>query len=413
MAHRWVLVADSPFLPADGGGEREHLGFVHAAFAAGRLAAVVVPSGVPVDLAPYRDVLGEVPVIVTPRRLSPILLAHPRYPFVVASRPMPTWLPRRISDLASDATGVVAFSYKVRLIGQGLSSALGLPLVVRQHNREGDYHRSLVSGLRGPRRLVMRWEAARITRDERRFDRSDTVTAIADISADDANRRRAAGARRVVHVPPFAYDASFATAQSDDRGLQDGGHPKLEGDGKPHVVFLGALDVPTNLTALRWLVDNVWPTIHSRSPELVLDVVGRHPTDAVRALVASATGAVLHADVAEVGSYLRRARVAVNPAVSGSGVNIKVIDYLQAGVPLVSTSLATRGLPLRAGVDLEVHDDPLGFADAVVALATDERRAASLAEAGSARIELLLNPARNLDRFAIAFDSTAPLPEDF
>jgi hypothetical protein len=34
---RWIVVADSPFLPARGGGEREHLGFVEAATKAGLL----------------------------------------------------------------------------------------------------------------------------------------------------------------------------------------------------------------------------------------------------------------------------------------------------------------------------------------------------------------------------------------
>lgn len=85
--HRWLMVADSDFLPANGGGEREHLGFARAALDAGWLAAVVLPVRTTPDLAAYRDLLGDVPLITTRRRTSPLMLAHPRYPYVVASRP--------------------------------------------------------------------------------------------------------------------------------------------------------------------------------------------------------------------------------------------------------------------------------------------------------------------------------------
>ena len=34
LPRRWIVVAETPFLPANGGDEREHLGFVQAAMAA-------------------------------------------------------------------------------------------------------------------------------------------------------------------------------------------------------------------------------------------------------------------------------------------------------------------------------------------------------------------------------------------
>jgi glycosyltransferase involved in cell wall biosynthesis len=111
----------------------------------------------------------------------------------------------------------------------------------------------------------------------------------------------------------------------------------------------------------------------------------------------------LHPDVPDVVPYLANAAVAVNPAVTGSGVNIKLVEYLQGGVPVVSTKLATRGLPLRPGHDLEVFDDPTDFAGAVTRLLTDPLRAADLAESGRARIIDLLDPERNLQRLAAAF----------
>ena len=108
----------------------------------------------------------------------------------------------------------------------------------------------------------------------------------------------------------------------------------------------------------------------------------------------------LAADVPDVRPYLARASVAVNPAVSGSGVNIKLIEYLDAAIPLVSTSLATRGLPLEPGVDLEVHDDAPGFAEAVLRLLGDPETARALAKRGQTHIREILDAQVNLDRIA-------------
>ena len=152
---RWIFVEDSPFLPARGGGEREHLGMLVAARRAGVLAAVVLPGPADLDLAPYAAALGDVPVILAPRRERPWLLLHPRDPYTVASRPVPADLLARLRREAPGATGVVVTSAKSRRIGQAVAEGLGLPAVLRMHNREGEYHHALAAGTPGPRGLAL------------------------------------------------------------------------------------------------------------------------------------------------------------------------------------------------------------------------------------------------------------------
>ena len=404
QGQRWIVVADSPFLPARGGGEREHLGFVRAVARAGRLALLVLPGAQESEVAAYQRELGDVPVIVTARRTSPLMLVHPTQPYVVASRPAPHWLAARAGALAPDATGVVVFSYKSRRIGEAIARGLNLPAVLRQHNREGAYHRSLAAGTPGPLGLVLRWEAFRIERDERAVGHADWLRGTADISLADATWRRSTGARNVVHVPPFALDLGPAPDPAD--GLASAG-PAAAGPaaggregGVPRVLFLGALDIATNTDAVGWLTERVWPLVTAGHPTAVLEVVGRAPSPELRRRLAGLERVRLAADVPDVRPYLAAADVAVNPAVSGSGVNIKVVEYLDAALPLVSTSLATRGLPLQPGVDLEVTDDPAAFAGAVLRLLHDHEAARTMAKQGQARIRELLDPQTNLDRIA-------------
>ncbi len=388
-AHRWIVVADSPFLPARGGGEREHLGFVRAASEAACLGLLVVPSKGPLETSLYQEVLGRVPVLAVPRRTSPLRLAHPTLPYVVASRPVPGDLVRRARVLAPDATGIVVFSYKSWRIGESLARGLRLPAVLRQHNLEGAYHRSLASETPGPRGLVLRVEAARITRDERRVDRAPWLRAVADISAHDADLRRQWGAP-AVHVPPFAFDAALAALPRQP-------------DPRRRVLFLGALDVATNTAALDWLLAGPWQAVRSQVPHAVLDVVGRGPSRALRLRLGHEAGVVLHADVPDIHPFLASAAVAVNPAVAGSGVNIKLVDYLQAGTPVVTTSKGSRGLRLTAGGDLEVHDQPDAFAAAVVALLQDPSSAELMGATGRRTIADMLDPAGNIRRLQDVF----------
>jgi polysaccharide biosynthesis protein PslH len=374
---RWIVVADSPFLPARGGGEREHLGFVEAATEAGLVAALVIPAdadpaaaGRQDDIPALERLVAPAPLITTPRRRGP-WTAFARKPYVVASRPTPKGLASKVQQLAPDADAVIAFSYKVSELGRVLAEELRLPALLRQHNLEGNYHKALAVSAHPPRSWGIRWEAWRIDRDERRLERSDWLNAIADISAADASVRSERSQIPVVHVPSFALGrTSVAADLSWER-------PRTS-----VVVFVGALDVSTNYDALAWFVAGVWPSVKANVPGAILQVVGRRPTVRVRDLVEQTDGMELHADVPDPADYLRRASAAVNPAVSGSGVNIKLVDYLAVGAPVVSTARGIAGLALRAGEDLLVADEPAAFADRVVQLLTSEDTAYRVGSAG-------------------------------
>jgi glycosyltransferase involved in cell wall biosynthesis len=378
LPRRWIVVAETPFLPANGGGEREHLGFVQAAAAAGLIAALVVPVDADPaavrredDLPAIASLVDPAPMITVPRRRSLRHALNWRLPYVVASRPAPPDLADQVRRAAPDADGIVVFTYKSHELGRVLAEALDLPAVVRFHNLEGVYHRAMAASCRPPRSWAVRLEAERIAADERRLERATWVSGIADISVVDAALRAQRAGVPVVHVPPFALGTRAADAMSEWRPSS-----------APTVAFLGALDVATNHDAVSWFAREVWPLIRTAVPNCRWQVVGRRPTPAMRELVAATAGAELHPDVADPYVFLSAAGVAVNPAVSGSGVNIKMLEYLNAGVPVVSTRRGAAGLHLAAGVDLQVADSAQNFARAAVDLLNAPDQAARLGASG-------------------------------
>lgn len=356
----WIVVAEAPFVPTMGGGEREHLGFVQTLAEMGMLAALVVPTdadpaaqGRSDDLDAIRNLCSPAPVIVTPRRRS-ARAALGLHPYVHRSRPFDAQDVERVVADAPGATGIVAFSYKVAHIGQLLQERTGLPTVVRMHNVEGRYFRSIAASSRGASKVMATVEALRIEADERRLERSQWPAGLADISRSDSQMRGRRSTVPVSYVPTFALGPGRASSRA----------PR-ERSAVPTVLFLGALDVRTNLDAVRWFAQAVWPSVRADFPEARWQVVGRAPSQEMRDLVAATDGAELHADVPDPAVYYRTAWVAVNPAVSGSGVNIKLVEYLAAAVPVVSTTVGSQGLGLEGGRDLLIADEAANFAAAV------------------------------------------------
>jgi glycosyltransferase involved in cell wall biosynthesis len=85
-------------------------------------------------------------------------------------------------------------------------------------------------------------------------------------------------------------------------------------------------------------------------------------------------------EVVDVRPYLQAADLAVCPLVSGSGTSLKAVEFLAAGLALVSTPTGVRGLGLT-GNEVEICEPP-EMPARVAGLASDAARRAALGTAG-------------------------------
>ncbi len=74
--------------------------------------------------------------------------------------------------------------------------------------------------------------------------------------------------------------------------------------------------------------------------------------------------------------------MAVAPLRSGGGTRLKILEALDAGRPVVATSVAVDGLEDLIGEGVVVADDPASMIDAVSGLLNDPDRATALGRAG-------------------------------
>ena len=162
------------------------------------------------------------------------------------------------------------------------------------------------------------------------------------------------------------------------------------------VVLTGAMQFPPNAAAACWLVRRVWPRVWramgggqhhgAETPEPVqLAIIGTSPTLRARRL-AETPGVVVTGAVDDVGAWLKRARLAVAPMVTGSGIKNKVLEASAAACPVVATSLGVAGLPSGDNNGSLVADRAEELADKIVTLLQNPSLARTIGLAGRAMV---------------------------
>lgn len=128
------------------------------------------------------------------------------------------------------------------------------------------------------------------------------------------------------------------------------------------VVFAGRMGYEPNAEAAVHLVRDVLPHVRAELPGVTVQIVGRDPTPAVRALH-DGTSVVVTGEVADVRTYLERATVAVAPLLSAAGIQNKVLEALAMEVPVVATPVAAAGIEVGGAVcPVDVREGPRGLA---------------------------------------------------
>ncbi len=137
--------------------------------------------------------------------------------------------------------------------------------------------------------------------------------------------------------------------------------PELEGES---IAFLGSVDYGPNRDALGWFLTDVFPAVLKRFPAARVRVFGGGDRAGLGSPNVDWMGRIPQEDFAQV---LGSATLGIAPIRLGTGVKVKVLDMMWHGLPVVSTSLASRGTPAEHGGAL-IADTPAAFAEAVCEL---------------------------------------------
>jgi sugar transferase (PEP-CTERM/EpsH1 system associated) len=140
------------------------------------------------------------------------------------------------------------------------------------------------------------------------------------------------------------------------------------------IVFTGQMDYRPNVEAVTWFADEILPLVRSRYPDAGFAIVGRAPTDAVKAL-GKRPGILVTGEVADVRGWLAAAAAIVAPLKLARGVQNKVLEAMAMARPIVASA------PAAEGID---HADTIAVGETAAEIAG--RLIAILADPEAARV---------------------------
>jgi glycosyltransferase involved in cell wall biosynthesis len=214
------------------------------------------------------------------------------------------------------------------------------------------------------RRLLWRWERKALL----------AADAVVAVSPEDVARLRQHGIKAELAPNPVDI-ALFTPGPSPARAAAAA--PRLDIPFRQFALFVGSRH-PPNLAAVEHLraIGEQLATI-PRAADIGIVVAGScaPPGRAERVVM---LGVVEQALLLEL---YRQASAVVIPLPGGTGSSLKTIEAMAAGLPVLGTSAAFRGLPVVDGETVIVENEPARFAERLVDLLHDEARCADLGAA--------------------------------
>ncbi len=193
------------------------------------------------------------------------------------------------------------------------------------------------------------------------------------------------------HILPNGVDEEMFDRVSESEMLSA---KSKYGIGDKAILFMGSYLYKPNREAIDFLVESVMPEVVGRCKDAQLVVIGGDVPFSKPWLLNP--GCIPHG---QVPALSKTCQVGVAPIFSGSGTRLKILEYMAAEIPVVSTSKGAEGLNVIAGKNVLIADELLDFAMGVVGLLNDRGFAATIAEKGRGIVNLHYSWGIIMERF--------------
>lgn len=168
--------------------------------------------------------------------------------------------------------------------------------------------------------------------------------------------------------------------------------PDFTPPASPALMFIGLLDYMPNEDAVDWFLGHAWALVRRAVPEARFLLAGTASPDRAERW-SRIEGVDVLGFVDDLALTYARATASIVPMRSGAGTNVKALEPLLYGRPVIATSLVTNGYKsiVELGDVVLTADDAAGFAQHCIDLLQNPDRASDLARRGLDRINAQLD----------------------
>lgn len=161
--------------------------------------------------------------------------------------------------------------------------------------------------------------------------------------------------------------------------LDDFSQEKLNFNGKT-IGYLGHMGYPPNIKAALRLY-KIFVSISKEIPDIKLVIIGRTPAPEIVAL-AKNKNVLVTGTVDNIWQYIHGIDIFVFPMEIGSGQQNKLLEVMQAGKAVISTSLGNSGIGAHHTTEILIANSDEEIAASIIELAEDEKKCCALGENG-------------------------------
>ena len=148
------------------------------------------------------------------------------------------------------------------------------------------------------------------------------------------------------------------------------------------ICFIGHMQSLQNQDAVIHFVNDIFPLILEKRPEMKFYIVGAHPPKDIQRL-ANGKNIFVTGFVDDINEFVSDSCIAVAPVQVAAGIQNKVLVAMANAIPVVLTPLIAKAIPeLRDGYNCYIRDDNKSFAEACVKLIEDENLRNQMREKG-------------------------------
>ena len=158
--------------------------------------------------------------------------------------------------------------------------------------------------------------------------------------------------------------------------------PPLSPSREPRMLFLATLSWRPNIDGLTRFLSTELGSLRERVPQATLLVAGSGAPQRLIREMGDAPGVEFAGPVEDVDPLYRSARCFVDVSVGGSGTQVKVLNALARGLPVVARADIAEALEIAQGRDLLVGRSVTEMVASLERVLTDDRLWTSLSEHG-------------------------------
>lgn len=191
-------------------------------------------------------------------------------------------------------------------------------------------------------------------------------------------------------IPVGMDDSLYEYINDEERGSE------------PTIVMIGTMTwFPTSSAAIR-LLERLWPKIKEEVPNAKLKIVGYDARSVLKKYL-SLDGVEVFENVPEIEPYFKMGSVFVYAPARGSGMKIKILEAMLFGIPVVTTSEGSEGLPVVDGVHAGLCEDDEGLISRTVDLLKDRDKQNKMRLKGRELVTSFCGPKATLDQLEMVY----------